>query len=128
MTSSPKALAVELRECPFCGGEAHMWGRPTRAATIEYDALCKSCGAATRAKTEAEAIAAWNRRAADLLDAQPTSEGGWKLVPVKPTVTMGNAGGKLRAAGALATEIYAAMLASSPTPPVVEQDSSSHHE
>ena len=49
----------ELRKCPFCGGEAEIFfvGR------IGYLAQCKKCKNMTPWKnTEADAIAAWNRR------------------------------------------------------------------
>lgn len=50
-------VSVELLPCPFCGGEA---------MEIErygfHEVCCLPCTAAVQAKTEAEAIAAWNTR------------------------------------------------------------------
>jgi Lar family restriction alleviation protein len=52
----------ELRECPFCGGEAEI------CSTSECDlhgVYCPSCGAQTAwggYEAQAEAIAAWNHR------------------------------------------------------------------
>lgn len=56
----------ELRPCPFCGGEAHVVGKPHEAV------FCVGCGDDTCLGfsglgwlygTEEEAAAAWNRRA-----------------------------------------------------------------
>lgn len=49
----------ELESCPFCGGEAEIWGSP-----YGYAILCSECLVETITyKTKSEAIAAWNRRA-----------------------------------------------------------------
>ena len=65
----------ELKPCPFCGGEAEI------SATGDYDEIvvsvrCTECTARVRLaddsrdrdfdKLKAEAVAAWNRRAADV--------------------------------------------------------------
>ena len=50
-------ISGELRECPFCGGKKiilNQWLMSVR---------CKDCGVSTEpTETEAEAIAAWNKR------------------------------------------------------------------
>jgi len=58
-------MSSELKECPFCGGEAtikHLdWFIPGQ---FLYGAKCSCCGAESAVKsTEGEAIAAWNTRA-----------------------------------------------------------------
>lgn len=55
--TNPKGLA-DLRECPFCGGDA-MYLPSTYHCQIE----CFKCGIRTREyKKQHEAISAWNRR------------------------------------------------------------------
>lgn len=53
---------VELKPCPFCGGEAkrsHQWTNSGSNPVVR----CKQCGAMTElCKTGDEAIGAWNRR------------------------------------------------------------------
>ena len=56
---------VELKPCPFCGAEAHMW-KWNYGVAIE----CKEWNADThqvciKARREEDAIEAWNRRAND---------------------------------------------------------------
>jgi len=52
-------MDVELKPCPFCGSEAWI---DERGCFIVY---CLGCGTGSNAfDTEAQAIAAWNRRAA----------------------------------------------------------------
>jgi Lar family restriction alleviation protein len=50
----------ELKPCPFCGGEAEIFGH-----TASWGAICTKCGSCNRqgGKTEAEAIKKWNNRA-----------------------------------------------------------------
>ena len=65
MTLIDKAEA--LAPCPFCGGEARKWQDPSHSAAwfIGCDDGDTDCfGSIHWAETEAEAIAAWNRRAA----------------------------------------------------------------
>jgi Lar family restriction alleviation protein len=51
----------ELKPCPFCGGEAEA----TEYNDSDYTIMCKNCHAEIGWREKAEAIAAWNRRAAD---------------------------------------------------------------
>jgi Lar family restriction alleviation protein len=60
----------ELRECPFCGGEA----KSIRASS--FAVACKECGAdAGWYSAEADAADAWNRRAP-----VPNAAGQWTPV------------------------------------------------
>ena len=73
----------ELKNCPFCGGEAevrvhHMYEHgklySPETAKKEYYVQCLGCATqcgAIEHETEAEAVAAWNRRADDW---RPASE------------------------------------------------------
>lgn len=56
-------MADRLRECPFCGGPGHVYknGSGTWTAMCDDDNDC-SFTPYTIEDTEAEAIAAWNRR------------------------------------------------------------------
>lgn len=107
----------ELKNCPFCGAEAEICeslghvGKEYVAECTECDALIPFC------VSDAEAIAAWNRRAPVerkpievLTDAQlwgiaykkgmvdgmrqvkRQAPEGWKLVPIEPTEEMIRAG------------------------------------
>ena len=60
----------ELKPCPFCGGEAKIsmkyvgYGSLGLGAHDWFGVYCADCDTSTREhQTEAEAIAAWNRRA-----------------------------------------------------------------
>lgn len=50
---------MELKPCPFCGGEARVKSFPHN-----YAVYCEICGATTQkyAPTKEMAIKAWNRR------------------------------------------------------------------
>ena len=53
---------MKLKPCPFCGGEADVWG-----AVIDdeyyYEAYCTACDCMTpKFHTEKSAITFWNRR------------------------------------------------------------------
>jgi Lar family restriction alleviation protein len=69
---------MELKPCPFCGGEAetkmYLWGHhaETHAPIWCYYVYCVSCDAMTDNifKSKKEAIAAWNRRA-EVKEEQP---------------------------------------------------------
>ena len=56
---------MELRECPFCWGHATSYGTRKMESGGSTHCLihCDECSARLSAKTEAEAVAAWNRRA-----------------------------------------------------------------
>lgn len=64
--------AVELEPCPFCGGKARTFGRPSWGVVCEPGARPPGCGAQVggfderltelQYATQAEASAAWNRR------------------------------------------------------------------
>lgn len=60
---------LDLKPCPFCGGEAFLQGPYDN----EWDVLCDddSCGASLQRTSEAAVIAAWNRR--------PEPTNGWIL-------------------------------------------------
>lgn len=54
---------VELKPCPFCGGEAHIRQNGNRVFPW---VVCSDCIASTRVYDSVEeAIEAWNRRAGD---------------------------------------------------------------
>lgn len=56
---------TELKPCPFCGGEAHVFHDSLRPQeTYPCRVYCDNCWAEVDSySTEAEAIAAWNTRA-----------------------------------------------------------------
>lgn len=66
-------MQVELKPCPFCGGEAEAFHRSNTGATAEWwgpvdnwVSCTGDCGAATcMHDTKDEAIAAWNTRVGD---------------------------------------------------------------
>ena len=57
-------MSKELKACPFCGGEAENdFGFKCHDTETYFYVVCLKCGAeAIGYKTDAEAIAAWNRR------------------------------------------------------------------
>lgn len=60
-------MGVEIKPCPFCGGEASHYHHPDRSGWPNTDWVCcenDSCGCMTCAhETRGQAISAWNRRA-----------------------------------------------------------------
>ena len=65
---------MELKPCPFCGGEADMCGSVScnyGKHTISVDFVCLGCGTKIKLKTKwefdpiYEAVEAWNRRVSE---------------------------------------------------------------
>ena len=55
-------MKVELKPCPFCGGEVIIY----LLGSGEWVSECKSCGATVPEQdTKEAAVEAWNRRAED---------------------------------------------------------------
>lgn len=56
---------IDLKPCPFCGGEAMIVEHTFYELNPTYGIYCKNCEAKTRQfyKTEEDAAEAWNRRA-----------------------------------------------------------------
>ena len=88
-------MSEELKPCPFCGSDelSHGWSSPGYDGTMHTGHIeCHNCGALIVAGTEAEAIAAWNTRAAqsDLLalvgEAVGRLEEASKALPVLKTM------------------------------------------
>lgn len=58
-------MPIELKPCPFCGGEAHY----VKCSDGEAWVRCKDCGTETAIfDSVEEAAEAWNRRADDATD------------------------------------------------------------
>lgn len=51
---------MEIKKCPFCGGEAKM-----HDYLVEYRIECENCSATIEERTDVQAIEAWNRRVDD---------------------------------------------------------------
>lgn len=61
---------IELKPCPFCGGEAHLFAMETIGTGVAYFVRCvgnkSKCAGPIRTKycdTEERAVEVWNRRA-----------------------------------------------------------------
>lgn len=69
-------MSVELRPCPFCGGEAEMADANrtggARPAQEEPEVRCKACNWAVRGRSRIQTAADWNARA----DRTCRNEGG----------------------------------------------------
>lgn len=72
---------IELKPCPFCGGEADCSNsRFIQYGRKKWAVECPCCGVVSHFfDTEEEAIAAWNRRT-DNIDAVPAKHGWWEEV------------------------------------------------
>ena len=56
---------VELKPCPFCGGEAFKFKMNDHGFVL-FSVVCHECHAKTNATTtEERAVEAWNRRVSD---------------------------------------------------------------
>lgn len=127
--TEPKAQAVELLPCPFCGDEAgpEISGDEFATADSTYTIFCNGCHASAATEhTYGEAVARWNTRAA-LASSPPTNapSSDYVLVPREPTEEM------MRAAWDASEDYFvsdaisktglqfalAAMLAAAPSPP-----------
>lgn len=65
----------DLKPCPFCGGEAEIW-RANRERSAWIACMGRCCVLVSKEyTTDAEAIAAWNRRAHDADLAHAESDG-----------------------------------------------------
>jgi hypothetical protein len=126
-------MSEKLLPCPFCGGRASIFKtwvpRSKERVACCADQAClgyqqeqdEQGGWAVSSQTDAEAIAAWNRRT-------PAPEGeAWRTVPVEPTEAMIAAANALWGDGTGVNyvqldpeDFYAAMLAASPVVPVGE--------
>ena len=63
----------ELKPCPFCGGEAMVFGYHD----VFWEAECLRChGAAGNYETKAEAIDAWNTRADSIVRCRDCKQAG----------------------------------------------------
>ena len=71
---------AELKECPFCGGEAdidEIAGNPDTDEPYAWEVGCKKCNIGWYEETKEKAIAMWNRRAAP--ENKLTLENGFEI-------------------------------------------------
>lgn len=74
-TDSYRVSEENLRECPFCGGEATVHNYPNVTSGRDWFVHCKPCDMSLDAfSTRAEAIAAWNRRTTPSLPPRSSTE------------------------------------------------------
>lgn len=114
-------MTEQIATCPFCGSDNVSPSYCTNVDAVVSGRFveCEDCAACGPVHPpEADAITAWNTRAAPAL---PVLE-GWKLVPCEPTEAMIEAGidplfrfaNDVTASRDALAEIYRAMLSSSP--------------
>lgn len=58
-------MDVQLKSCPFCGGDAWYWNKHTEIAELHFVSCCK-CSARVLGSSKDGAINYWNRRVYEL--------------------------------------------------------------
>jgi len=53
---------IELKPCPFCGGEADMDYEPCGLRSVDWIVFCNNCLAKMTSTEKEDAIKQWNRR------------------------------------------------------------------
>lgn len=129
---NPSSEREALLPCPFCEGDP--MSNPVESMFHTFRIVCPHCEmCGPERMTASEAIAAWQGRAA--LSTQP-QQAGWKMVPVEPSTEMlaaietprefkfevASHDCNVGIPAEVAAEIYAAMLAAAPLPPVPGQE------
>ena len=62
---------ANLKPCPFCGGEGHVYAIPVNRglSPLNWVVICEKCGGRTIIETsDHDAINAWNRRGGEQTD------------------------------------------------------------
>lgn len=76
---------VELRPCPFCGGEADIV-YPEWASWASFVVIrCSRCNASISCDKTSDVIKKWNRRPDHFRDTTKKVPEGYVIVPVEPT-------------------------------------------